>query len=236
LRVSAPDEERRIVATEPKDETTSAGVVTVALVDDHQMVRQGLATWLAVACSRIDVLATASTVDELRRTAGWGARVVLLDLYLDDDSAVEDNLAALHAAGSQVAVISAHVEPEVVYRAVAAGATGYVPKGASAEEMLAAVHATAAGEAFMTQDLAAALLAHQPLARPHLSGQELRTLQWYAGGMKMASVARRLDVSPGAVKSYVDRIRAKYAKVGRPAPTKIDLYRRAVEDGHLPEQ
>ncbi len=42
-----------------------------------------------------------------------------------------------------------------------------------------------------------------------------------------------LDVTEGAVKSYVDRVREKYAKVGREAPTKVDLYRRAVEDGHL---
>jgi len=81
---------------------------------------------------------------------------------------------------------------------------------------------------------ALALLAENPPARPRLSPQELHTLQLYAGGMPLKSVARRLAISEGAVKSYVDRIREKYQKVGRAAPTKIELYQRAVEDGYLP--
>ena len=52
----------------------------------------------------------------------------------------------------------------------------------------------------------------------------------------MKSVACRLGVSPDTAKQYIDRVRLKYRKAGREATTKVDLYRRAVEDGHLPDR
>ncbi len=51
----------------------------------------------------------------------------------------------------------------------------------------------------------------------------------------MKSVARRLDVSPDTAKQYIDRVRLKYRKASRGTTTKVDLYWRVVEDGHLPE-
>lgn len=218
----------------PATQVSRADRIPLALIDDHQLVRQSLSVWLAVEGPDIDVVASVRTVAELRATPGWGAPVVVLDLGLDDHSTVEENVAELRAGGSRVVVISASAEPATVHRAVCAGALSYVPKSASAEEMLSAIRATAVGSAFMTQDLATALLEYSPIARPKLSPQELRTLQWYAGGMPMKSVAMRLGISEGCVKSYVDRIREKYDRIGRQAPTKIDLYRRAVEDGYLP--
>jgi DNA-binding CsgD family transcriptional regulator len=70
--------------------------------------------------------------------------------------------------------------------------------------------------------------------RPGLSAQETRALQLYATGMPMKSVARRMRISEETAKQYLGRVRQKYARVNRAAPTKIDLYHRAVEDGHLP--
>ena len=70
--------------------------------------------------------------------------------------------------------------------------------------------------------------------RPALSAQETRTLRLYATGMPIKSVARRLGISEETAKQHVRRVREKYAQAGRAAPTKVDLYHRAVEDGHLP--
>src|SRR5215470_18702678 len=70
--------------------------------------------------------------------------------------------------------------------------------------------------------------------RPALSAQETRTLRLYATGMPIKSVARRLSISEETAKQYVRRVREKYAQANRAAPTKLDLYYRAVEDGHLP--
>ena len=56
----------------------------------------------------------------------------------------------------------------------------------------------------------------------------------FATGLKTQSVASALGIAVGTVEDYVRRIRSKYARVGRAAPTKIDLYKRAIEDGFLP--
>ena len=56
-------------------------------------------------------------------------------------------------------------------------------------------------------------------------------LSLYRSGLPLRMVAERLAVAPSTVREYLDRIRAKYVEAGRPAPTKVDLLRRAVEDG-----
>ncbi|MGH3408441.1 MAG: response regulator transcription factor [Streptosporangiaceae bacterium] len=70
--------------------------------------------------------------------------------------------------------------------------------------------------------------------RPALSPQEARALRLYATGMPMKSVARRMMIGEETVKQYVGRVREKYSRAGRAAPTKMELYYRAVEDGYLP--
>jgi DNA-binding NarL/FixJ family response regulator len=205
--------------------------IALALIDNHQLLRQTVCAWLAVEGREIDVVASVGSVEELRGSAGWGADVVLLDLDLADGSNVEDNVIALYAAGSRVVVTIATSDASMVSRAVRAGAMSCVSKSASAEEMLTAVRR--AGRPPKRHQCAVDVVDVEPAGRPRLSPQELKTLRWYAGGLPMKSVALRLGVSEGCVKSYVDRIREKYEKVGRDAPTKIDLYRRAVEDGYL---
>ena len=207
--------------------------VTVALVDDHELVRDGLVAWLAQSSPSITVMATAGSVAELRATSGWGADVVLLDVNLRDGSSLDDNVIALLSVGSKVLVVSEDDSSEVVRHTLAVGALGYVPKSVSAQEMADAVVEVSEGRISMSRALALALLRETPCVRPHLSRQERLTLELYAGGLPLKAVARRLDVGEGSVKSYVDRVREKYESVGRRAPTKVDLYRRAVEDGYL---
>jgi DNA-binding CsgD family transcriptional regulator len=67
--------------------------------------------------------------------------------------------------------------------------------------------------------------------RPRLSEQERRALVLYVSGAKLAAVAHQLGLRYDTAKSYLDRVRAKYDRAGRPARTKLDLYHRAVEDG-----
>lgn len=69
--------------------------------------------------------------------------------------------------------------------------------------------------------------------RPQLSGQEERTLQLYASGLKLVTVARLLGVKPSTAKEYIERVREKYKEAGRPAQSKFDLRLRAIEDGYL---
>jgi predicted DNA-binding protein (UPF0251 family) len=71
---------------------------------------------------------------------------------------------------------------------------------------------------------------------PNLSIQELSALRLYASGLKLDSVARRMNVSPATAKEYLDRVRAKYRQAHRAVHTKSDMRRVAVEDGFLAEE
>jgi DNA-binding NarL/FixJ family response regulator len=208
--------------------------VTVALVDDHELVRDGIRAFLGSREAEIIVVASTADVAALRASQGWGADVVLLDLDLRDGSTVEDNIATIAAGGSAVVIVSVNEDAVAVRRAMRGGAMGYVPKSAQSSDLIDAILASARGESFMTRALALALVADDASDRPVLSPQEVRVLQLYAGGMPLKLVARRLDVQVGTVKSYVDRIRRKYGKAGREAATKLELHWRAVEDGYVP--
>jgi DNA-binding NarL/FixJ family response regulator len=67
--------------------------------------------------------------------------------------------------------------------------------------------------------------------RPRFSEQELRTMRLWLGGLTRAGVARQLGISEHTVKQYLGRAREKYAKAGREASTRLDLYREARKDG-----
>lgn len=208
--------------------------IDVAVVDDHPIVRDGITAWVAVPDSGISVVATAATVAALLAGAGRRADVVLLDLDLGDGTTAEQNVAAIRAAGPAVLVLSASDRPAAVRDAMRAGARGYVLKHEEAAELRAAIRAVAAGTDWVSPRLARIFATDDAPDRPSLSTQETRTLRLYATGMPIKSVARRLGISEETAKQYVRRVREKYAQANRAAPTKLDLYHRAVEDGHLP--
>jgi DNA-binding NarL/FixJ family response regulator len=210
------------------------GVIDVAAVDDHPIVLDAVAGWVMAAESGIRVVAVAATVDALLAGPGRHAHVVLLDLDLGDGTTVEGNIAAIRAAGPAVLVLAASDRPPSVRAAIRAGALGYVLKSEETSQVRAAIKAVAAGMDWISPRLAYILAADDAVDRPVLSPQETRALRLYATGMPMKSVARRMALSEETVKQYLGRVRLKYARAGRAAPTKIELYYRAVEDGHLP--
>ena len=210
------------------------GVIDVAAVDDHPIVLDGVAGWVMAAESGIRVVGTALPVDALLAGPGRDAHVVLLDIDLGDGTTVERNVAAILGAGPAVLVLSAAEKPLLVRAAMRAGALGYVLKSEGTSQVRAAIKAVAAGQDWISPHLAYILATDDAADRPALSPQESRALRLYATGMPMKSVARRMKISEETSKQYVCRVREKYARAGRPAPTKLDLYYRAVEDGHLP--
>jgi two-component system, NarL family, nitrate/nitrite response regulator NarL len=210
------------------------GVIDVAAVDDHPIVLDGITGWVTAAASGIRVVGTAATVDALLAGPGRRAHVVLLDLDLGDGTTVERNVAAVRAAGPAVLVLAASDKPLSVRTAIRAGALGYVLKSEEPSQVVAAIKAVAAGKDWISPRLAYIFATDDAPDRPILSPQETRALRLYATGMPMKSVARRMSLSEETVKQYVGRVREKYARAGRAAPTKLELYYRAVEDGHLP--
>jgi DNA-binding NarL/FixJ family response regulator len=214
--------------------TGDAERIDVAVVDDHPIIRDGMTGWVAVPDCGIRVVATATTVDALLAGPGRGAQVILLDLDLGDGTTVARNVAAIGAAGPAVLVLSASDRPAAVREAIRAGARGYVLKQEEAAKLRAAIRAVAAGGDWVSPRLAYIFATDDALDRPALSAQETRTLRLYATGLPIKSVARRLGIGEETAKQYVRRVREKYAQANRAAPTKVELYHRAVEDGHLP--
>jgi two-component system nitrate/nitrite response regulator NarL len=215
-------------------DAASGDVIDVAAVDDHPIVLDGVAGWVRAGESGIRIIGTASTVAGLLAGPGRRAHVVLLDLELGDGTTVERNVAAVLAAGPAVLVLAASDKPLSVRAAMRAGALGYVLKSEETSQVRAAIRAVAAGKDWISPRLAYIFATDDDPNRPALSMQETRALRLYATGMPLKSVARRMTISEETVKQYVGRVREKYARAGRAAPTKLDLYYRAVEDGYLP--
>jgi two-component system uhpT operon response regulator UhpA len=220
--------------TAESESTTSR--TTVAIVDDHEAVRLGL----RAACrdAGYDVLAeTADVPSLLARFADPATappRVVLLDLSLGDGSSVTDNVRSVLASGSQVLVHSIADRVAAVREALAAGAAGVIPKSSPTSAVIGAIATVARGDVLNNVEWASAIEADHEFAKAQLGNRERDVLHLYASGLPLKLVAERLGIAHSTAREYLDRIRAKYVEVGRPAPTKVDLLRRAVEDGILP--
>ncbi len=209
-------------------------VIDIAAVDDHPIILDSVESWVAADQGGIRVVATTATVGELLAGPGRDAHVVLLDLDLGDGSTAEGNVAAIRSAGPEVLVLSASDRPPAVRAAIRAGARGYALKSEGADQIRAAIKEVAAGRDWISARLAYIFATDDDADVPTLSHQERRVLQLYATGLPVKSVAKKMAISEETVKQYLGRVRQKYTVAGRAAPTKLELYHRAVEDGHLP--
>ncbi|HWS51503.1 MAG TPA: response regulator transcription factor [Microbacterium sp.] len=208
----------------------------VALIDDHESVRLGL----EAACARDGagtVVFSGSTVGsylEWRSASGEApADVVVLDLTLGDGTTVTENVTALVVDGASVVIHSVADRPAAVREALSAGAAGVVSKSSALDDVLDAIRTVAQGEALNNVEWASAVEGDRAFADAQLSGREREVLRLYATGLPLKVVAERLGVAYSTAKENITRIRVKYVDVGRPAPTKVDLLRRAMEDGIL---
>lgn len=217
----------------PASSARSTGSVRVAVVDDHESVRLGLKA--AFLDDGYEFVLAAGTVSELvDGLDGAEVDVVVLDLSLGDGSSVTDNVKRVQATGSAVLVHSIADRVASVREALAAGAAGVIPKSSATKTVIAAAATVARGEVLNNLEWATAIDADRDFARAQLGRREREILHLYASGLPLKLAAEQLGIGYSTAREYLDRIRVKYVEVGRPAPTKVDLLRRAVEDGILP--
>ena len=210
----------------------SARAIRLAHVDDHETVRLGFA-WLVGNEPDLSVVASGSTVDDIVTELDH-IDLVILDIRLSDGSTITHNLDVLHAHGARVLAFTAADNPADLRAASKAGVLGIVRKSDSREAILDAVRRASGGEPIATTEWAAALDSDPDIESARLSPKEQEVLALYASGEKSVTVASRAGLSANTVSEYIRRIRSKYAMAGRPAHTKIDLYKRAVEDRLIP--
>lgn len=205
----------------------------VALIDDHESVRLGL----EAACDRADKIvvfsgaSVAAYLDWRTRTRSATADVAVLDLTLGDGTTITENVRRLVVDGSSVLIHSVADRPAGVREALAAGAAGVISKSSPIDEVIGAVDTVARGEPLNNVEWASAVEGDRAFADAQLSARERDVLRLYAAGLPLKVVADRLGVAYSTAKENITRVRVKYVEVGRPAPTKIDLLRRALEDG-----
>lgn len=204
----------------------------IGVVEDFESQLTGLAA-IINGSDGMTFAAGASTVEGLLDITK-DLDLVILDLRLEDGSTPKSNVEQLHAAGIEVLVFTTADYPDLVRAATAAGVLGVVRKSVRNTELVEAIRSAADGNTVATMDWASAIDADPALSEVNLSPRQRQVLELYASGEPANRVASLTGLSTETVNVYLSRIRRKYADAGRPAPTKTDLYKRALEDGWLP--
>nr|BFD85302.1 response regulator transcription factor [Streptomyces sp. Xyl84] len=222
--------------------STQQDPIKVMVVDDHPMWRDAVARDLAE--SGLDVVATAGDGEQaVRRAKAAAPDVLVLDLNLPAKPGVQvcKELVA-HNPALRVLVLSASGEHADVLEAVKSGATGYLLKSASTEELLDAVRRTAVGDPVFTPGLAGLVLgeyrrlAAEPVPAgtvadsgpkaPRLTDRETEVLRLVAKGLSYKQIAERLVISHRTVQNHVQNTLGKLQLHNR-----VELVRYAIERG-----
>ncbi len=204
----------------------------IGAIEDFESQLTGLETIIEEA-DGLTFVAGAAGVDELLAIS-TDFDLVVLDLRLEDGSTPKANAAQLHAHDIKVLVFTTADYPDLVRSAISAGVLGVIRKSARNTELVDAIRLAAQGHTVATMDWAAAIDADPDLSAVDLSPRQREVLELYAAGEPASRVASITGLSIETVNAYLARIRRKYADAGRPAPTKTELYKRALEDGWLP--
>ena len=186
---------------------------TVLIVDDHELIRQGLRRAFEPA-DDFEVVGEAGTLaTALAGVAHLAPDVVIMDLRLPDGSgldAVRRIRSARPATG--IVVLTMYGGDEQLFAALEAGASAFVPKQAPADEVVAAArHAAASPRSFAAADLAAAMSRRLSAQTPQLSPREREVLTLLADGLGVTQISHRLYISESTTKTHISHV---YEKLG----------------------
>lgn len=193
-----------------KPESTA---LRVLLIDDHELIRQGLA--LAIrAGGDLDVVAQAGSVaDGLAQYAQHRPDVVITDLQLPDGTGLDIvRKVRRHSPTVGLVVLTMHAGDDQIFAAMEAGASGFVGKDAPAAEVVkAARHAAVSPKSFLCAGLAQAMMRRVTGETTRLSDREHEVLVLLADGLGAQQIAGQLYMSESTAKSHIARI---YQKLG----------------------
>ena len=201
---------------------------SIIVIDDHDIIAKGCRLVFEDAGMPWSVCWYASL-----RDVEWpdGRVLVILDLRLEDSSTPTQNLREIEQRGLPVIAYTSAESPILVREAIAGGVLAIVRKSGPSSDLVLAIQDALDGRPSAGLDWAAALDADEDFVGDYLAPIEADVLAHYAEGEKSETVARILSLSKNTVNTYVARIRDKYRAAGRPADTRVDLFRRAAEDG-----
>jgi NarL family two-component system response regulator LiaR len=211
---------------------TSSPRIRVLVVDDHTMVRRGLATFLKVFDDLELAGEAANGQAAIQLCAQLQPDVVLMDMVMPEmDGATATRLIRKQSPLIQVLALTSFKEEILVQSALQAGAIGYLLKDLSADELAQAIRAAHAGRATLSPEAAQALVhaASQPPAPGiDLTERERAVLALMVEGLNNTQIAARLTVSPSTVKSHVSNILSKLGVTSRTEAVTLALRNRLV--------
>ena len=213
--------------------TTSASKpIRVMLVDDHTMVRRGLATFLKVFDDLQLVGEAENGEAAIQLCAEVLPDVILMDMALPViDGATATRAIRQQFPQVQVIVLTSFKEGELIKNALEAGAIGYLLKDVSADELVEAIRAANAGRATLSPEAAQALVEttnQPPTPGLDLTEREREVLALMIEGLNNTQIAGRLTVSPSTIKSHVSNILAKLGVASRTEAVTLALRNRIV--------
>ncbi|MFA7266096.1 MAG: response regulator transcription factor [Candidatus Nanopelagicales bacterium] len=210
----------------------TAKKTSIALIDDHEMFRDGLARTLNE--NRYEVIWSGESAAEFA-AASVNPDVVLIDVALRDRWTSGSDVAQIASADTRVVVLTGFPNHERIDELILAGALSVISKEGSTDDFLAVLDDALSNDFDITPLIASALASTGSPQLVELSPQEARVLALYGSGMKLITVAHHLDISVNTVKEYLRRVRRKLAEIDRPATTQLDLNREARRHGVLPD-
>jgi two-component system, NarL family, response regulator len=179
--------------------------IRILIVDDHPVVRAGLTSMLGTQ-AELEVIGSASSGEEaLAKLRQVEPDVLLLDLRMHGLSGVDTLMAMKRSAHDvRVIILTSFETDEDIYRAVQAGAHGYLLKDTSLREMVEAIRTVHAGKRYIPRDIAARLA--ERMMRTDLTPREIEILKLLSKGPTNKEIGRALSISENTVKNHVNSI------------------------------
>ena len=221
--------------------------ISVLIVGDHAMVRQGLRTFLTLNENIQVVGEAANGLEAVEQVRQHRPDVVLMDLVMPELDGIEaTRRIRTLSPETQVLVLTSFTEDEKVFPAIEAGALGYLLKNVSPDDLVQIIEAAHRGEAQLHPDITKKLMgeiaarARQPdLETPKsgkpgpeaLTGRELEVLRLIAAGLSNREIAQALTIAEKTVKTHVSNILSKLHLADR---TQAAIY--ALQEGFGPEE
>jgi DNA-binding NarL/FixJ family response regulator len=196
--------------------TEGSPKIRVYLLDDHEVVRQGLRALLESAGDIEVVGESGSAVDASHRIPALRPDVAVLDARLPDGSGIEvcRTVRAVDPSISAL-ILTSYDDDEALFAAIMAGAAGYVLKEIRGSDLVSAIRQVAAGNSLIDPTLTARVLErvrHPPTTAPELAElteQELKLLGYIAEGLTNRQIGEQMYLAEKTVKNYVSSILAK---------------------------
>jgi DNA-binding NarL/FixJ family response regulator len=208
--------------------------IAIAVVDDHEVIHAGIAIWCRQADPPIRIAGNYLSAESFlsdHPPESTNVDVVLVDLELKSRHVDLLGVEKVIMAGHRVVVFSHIDADEIILKCLDLGAMSYLVKTESKDHLIDAIRDACSDIPYVAPRMAGAMYNDRRLGRPHLPVREEEVLiSWFQTESKDL-VAEKLHIAPSTVRTHLQRVRAKYAAVGRPAPTKAALVARAIQDG-----